>query len=88
MEGLQVLRFDPKKVCLYFVVVYVHSPSLTLAPESGLCTSQSHRMEQVARESHDMMPAYDTTHGERIPVLYRIQQSLHVEQNARSHIIR
>ena len=65
-------------------------PSLTLVPELGLCASQSHRMEQVARESHDMMLNACLRHimANVIPVLYRIQQSLHVEQNARSHIIR
>ena len=37
--------------------VALHGPRFTIADtrDSGLCTSQSHRMEQVVRESHDMM---------------------------------
>ena len=72
MEGLQVLRFDPKKVrpSKQLPAQFAfHYRSLTHTPARdrfffllvGLCAPQSHRMEQVPRKSHDVMGGfYDT----------------------------
>ena len=54
MEGLQVLRFDPMKVPAF----YGRFPMFTIADSRdhlGLRAPQSHRMEQVAGKSDNMM---------------------------------